>query len=78
MIKILLQEQFTGAAGGNIMNQQHYYEFLQLLSDTTNSNGSSSPAPKRSNGKAGATLFFREHVISIVKSIDPNTKTIVL
>jgi hypothetical protein len=65
--KILIQEQFTGAAGGNIMNSIHYGEFLQLLSD---------PTPNQSNpriGKAGATLFFREHVISIVKSIHPTT-----
>ena len=81
--KILLQEQFTGAAGGNIMSPLHYQEFLQLLSDTTttttthqngSSNGSSTTSKTTSNGKAGATLFFREHVISIVKSIDPNTK----
>jgi hypothetical protein len=74
--KILLQEQFTGAAGGNIMHPPHYKEFLKLLSDTT-----IVPPPPNSNttttrnvGKAGATLFFREHVISIVKSIHSTTK----
>jgi len=51
---ILRQDYFAGAAGGNIMDPSHSGEFLKLLTDTT----------KR---KAAATLFFREHVISIVK-----------
>ena len=87
--KILRQDQFTGAAGGNIMNPQHYREFLQLLADddddnnndnnhsnntTANGHHQNGSANKTTNGKAGATLFFREHVISIVKSIDPQTK----
>jgi len=59
--KILQQDYFAGAAGGNIMDHQHYGEFLQLLTSPPAENG------RRSNGKAAATLFFREHVISIVK-----------
>jgi len=55
--KILQQDYFAGAAGGNIMDPQHYGEFLKLLAETK-PNG---------NGKAAATLFFREHVISIVR-----------
>lgn len=51
--KVLSQEKFTGAAGGNILDPEHYGEFLKLLTD----------APS----KASATFFYREHVISIVK-----------
>jgi hypothetical protein len=58
--KILHQEYFSGAAGGNIMDQQHSGEFIKLLGDVKD----------KSNGKAAATLFFREHVISIVKFTD--------
>ena len=72
---ILQRDQFIGVTGGNIMDPQHLRNFLQLLVDDDNNghhqNGS---ANKTTNGKAGATLFFREHVISIVKSIDPQTK----
>lgn len=56
--KILHQDYFSGAAGGNIMDPNHSGEFLSLLTESTKPD---------SNGKAAATLFFREHVISIVK-----------
>ena len=69
--KILHQEHFAGAAGGNIMDPKHYGEFLKLL--TSNATEENSDKVKKSNGKAGATLFFREHVISIVKFTDPAT-----
>lgn len=63
--KILKQEYFVGAAGGNVMDQQHFGEFVKLL--TVGEDG------KGANKKAAATLFFREHVISIVKSpVGPN------
>jgi hypothetical protein len=65
--KILHQKYFAGASGGNIMDPQHYGEFLKLLSDSET---------KTSNGKAGATLFFNEHVISIVKFTDATTNQI--
>jgi hypothetical protein len=51
--KLLPQEKFLGAAGGNILNPDHLNEFLKLLA----------AAPHQ----AAATLFFREHVISVVK-----------
>lgn len=56
--KILHQEKFAGAAGGNILDPEHYGEFLKILIDA--------------KGKASATFFYREHVISIVKCIDAN------
>jgi hypothetical protein len=48
------------------LDQQHIGEFLKLLSDTTSNT-------QQGTTKVGATLFFREHVISIIKSVDPNT-----
>lgn len=68
--KILHQEYFAGAAGGNVMDPNHYGEFLKLLCANTNpqsSSSSSNGGAKPSQGKAAATFFFREHVISIVK-----------
>ncbi|GAX10960.1 hypothetical protein FisN_2Lh490 [Fistulifera solaris] len=55
---LLPQDKFLGAAGGNILNSEHLQEFLKLLAQARN--------------KAGATLFFREHVISLVKYYDKN------
>lgn len=49
---ILKQEYFVGATGGNIISDEHMGEFVKLFQD------------KR---KAGAALFFREHVVSIIK-----------
>jgi hypothetical protein len=58
--KILKQEEFVGAAGGNVMDPDHMGEFLKLLSV-----GEDGKAVAR---KGAATFFFREHVICIVKS----------
>jgi hypothetical protein len=68
--KILRQEYFAGAAGGNVMDRAHYGEFLSLLTGSGDSNGTNGAKPKT---KAAATLFFREHVISIVKFVHPST-----
>jgi hypothetical protein len=70
--KILHQEYFVGASAGNIMDPQHYSIFLKLLSDSDH--GSSTT--KTSNGKAGTTLYFHGHVISIVKFTDATTNQI--
>jgi hypothetical protein len=59
--KILQQKHFVGAAGGDIMDPKHFGEFIKLISA-----GEDGKAPW--SQKAAATLFFREHVISIVKS----------
>ncbi len=56
--KFLFQHKFAGVAGGNITDPSHLGELLNLLSGEQG---------KTSHLKAGATLFFREHVISIVK-----------
>jgi len=57
--KVLRQDSFVGATGGNIMDRKHLAEFLRLL----NSGEKNSHSEKRT----GAALFFREHVVSIVK-----------
>ena len=57
--KILKQKDFIGAAGGNIMEPDHIGEFIKLLSVGEDGKGASR--------KAAATLFFQEHVVSIVK-----------
>lgn len=61
-LKILKEEQFGGVSGGNILNDKHLSEFVKLL-------GAGEQTTKV-NQPAAATLFFREHVISIVKTID--------
>lgn len=68
--KILRQEDFAGAAGGNVMDPQHLGEFLKLIA--VGDDGKHGQCP------AGATLFFREHVISIVKRpiVDNNGNTV--
>lgn len=57
--KLLHQEAFVGATGGNIMDSEHLAEFVRLV----DSGEKNSHARKRT----GAALFFREHVVSIVK-----------
>lgn len=56
--KLLYQHKFVGAAGGNIVDPEHSGELIKLLQGEQR---------KTSHLKAAATLFFREHVVSIVK-----------
>mmetsp|Transcript_24598 Transcript_24598/g.50797 ORF Transcript_24598/g.50797 Transcript_24598/m.50797 type:complete len:283 (+) Transcript_24598:657-1505(+) len=56
--KMLYQHKFAGVAGGNISDPDHLGQLVSLLRGEEG---------KTSHLKAGATLFFREHVISIVK-----------
>lgn len=56
--KLLYQHKFSGAAGGNVIDPAHLGELISLLQGEPG---------KTSHLKAAATLFFREHVISIVK-----------
>jgi hypothetical protein len=74
--KILHPEYFVGAAGGNILDENHLQELCNLLSSSSTNNDNNK---KNQNGnhpgttiqpqqnRAAATLFFREHVISIIK-----------
>lgn len=54
--KLLPQDKFLGVAGGNILDPEHLRAFLKLLGQAQN--------------KGGATLFFHEHVISLIKYYD--------
>jgi hypothetical protein len=56
--KLLYQHKFVGAAGGNIVDPEHAGELIRLLRGEPG---------KTSQLKAAATLFFRDHVVSIVK-----------
>ena len=55
---LLYQHKFVGAAGGNICDPNHVQSVYKMLLGEPG---------KTQHLKAGATLFFREHVISIVK-----------
>jgi hypothetical protein len=55
---LLHQHKFVGAAGGNICDPSHLQQVYKMLQGEPG---------KNQHLKAGATLFFREHVISIVK-----------
>jgi hypothetical protein len=56
---LLKQDKFVGVTGGNIMDPNHLAEFLKLLESGENKS--------HQNKRTGATLFYREHVVSIVK-----------
>jgi hypothetical protein len=58
--KILHQDYFSGAAGGNVMDPKHMDEFMKLLIKGEDG--------KTAHVKSAATFFFREHVICIVKT----------
>jgi hypothetical protein len=58
--KILHQKYFIGAAGGNVLDLNHMGEFLKLLVHGEDG--------KTTFAKSAATFFFREHVISLIKT----------
>ena len=67
---ILPQDKFVGVCGGDIMDKQHMNELINMLLHGKESGGSGSSTTKSKTcvkQKIGATLFFREHVISILK-----------
>ena len=73
---ILPQDKFVGVCGGDIMDQTHINELVTMLvdgnEDQRNNNGNSSKKGILKNKtcrkkRVGAVLYFREHVISIVK-----------
>ena len=63
--RILTQDSFVGACGGNIMDPSHTQELVRMLVD--GQQGSSQASKTCRACKVGAALFFREHVVSIVK-----------
>ena len=56
--KLLFQHKFVEVVGGNIVDPDHLGQLYELLQGVPG---------KTQHVKAAATLFFREHVISIVK-----------
>lgn len=66
--KILKQEMFVGACGGNILDPTHVNDFLNLLENGEDDNGSNQQRKKASHKKVAAALFFHEHVVSILKT----------
>ena len=61
--KFLKQNQFVGVFGGNILDTEHLSSFYNLLEG------------KESVSKMAATLFFREHVVRILKMTRSNEIT---
>jgi len=64
--KILFQDKFVGACGGNIIDPDHLKNFVDLLVHGEDIAIAKKP-PADDKKKTGAALFFREHVVSIVK-----------
>lgn len=61
---ILPQDKFVGACGGNILDQGHLNELVEMMIKGNEVSKKSKSARKL---KVGAALFFREHVVSIIK-----------
>lgn len=61
---ILPQHKFVGACGGNILDQKHLNELVEMM---VKGNEVSKKSKSVRKLKVGAALFFREHVVSIIK-----------
>ena len=61
---ILPQNKFVGACGGDILNQNHLDELVTMMVNGQEVNKKSKSVRHL---KVGAALFFREHVVSIIK-----------
>jgi len=73
--KILKQEMFVGVCGGNLLDGDHMNEFLNLLQngeDSDGSGGKKNEVKKDCSKKVAAALFFHEHVVSILKVVLPD------
>uniref|UniRef100_A0A7S4VZU4 USP8 dimerisation domain-containing protein n=1 Tax=Ditylum brightwellii TaxID=49249 RepID=A0A7S4VZU4_9STRA len=64
--KILHQNKFVGVCGGNILDDAHLNELLNML-QSGKCLPPNAPAIPTTNEKVAAALFFHEHVISILK-----------
>lgn len=68
--KILKQEMFVGVCGGNVLDEDHVNEFLNLLENGHDSNPTDGVEEKKdASRKVAAALFFHEHVVSILKVV---------
>ncbi|KAL3805146.1 hypothetical protein HJC23_003374 [Cyclotella cryptica] len=61
--QILPQEKFVGVCGGNILNPGHWKTLMDML--LNGKEGDEKIDPRKQ--KIGAALFFRDHVVSIIK-----------
>ena len=61
---ILPQDKFVGACGGDILAQGHLNELVEMM---VNGHEVSKKSKSVRKLKVGAALFFREHVVSIIK-----------
>ena len=58
--KILPQEKFVGVCGGNILDFKHWSGVIDMM---VSGRGDENAAMQ----KSGAAVFFRDHVISLLK-----------
>ena len=61
---ILPQDKFVGACGGDILDQGHLNELIEMM---VNDHTISQESKSSWKPKVGAALFFREHVVSIIR-----------
>jgi len=61
---ILPQDKFVGACGGDILDHGHLNELVEMM---VNGHEASKKSKSLWKLKVGAALFFREHVVSIIK-----------
>jgi hypothetical protein len=61
---ILPQDKFVGACGGDILDHGHLNELVEMMVNGHEASKKNKSAWKL---KVGAALFFREHVVSIIK-----------
>jgi len=69
--KILKQDKFVGVCGGNLLDSGHVTEFVNMM-DGDDGSTSDKQDSSTVDIKVAATLFFHEHVISIVKVVLSN------
>jgi len=62
---ILPQDKFVGVCGGDILDKDHINELVTMLVNGNEESNNKSKSCRKQ--KVGAALFFREHVISILK-----------
>ena len=69
--RILPQDNFVGVCGGDILNEHHLGELVTMLvngnEESNNDKHGAKDGKGRRKRKAGAALFFREHVVSVLQ-----------
>jgi hypothetical protein len=69
--KVLVQEKFVGVCGGNILDKSHVGKLIEMLENGVDVQPESRDKTETTlnDRKVAATLFFHEHVISILKVV---------